>query len=417
MAADVFQLFSQRLGIDLVLHPTQSWSETLRAAKNRQCDLIGTAKATEERRTYLDFTTPYLSFPYVVATRNDQFFIDNFADVLDKTYTAVRDYSLASELRQRYPQLRVREVENNLEGLQQVRDGKAFGYIDATAVVAAALRQNGLVGIRISGQLPIGFEVSIASRNDEPLLHSIMQKAVASLAPEEIKRIQDKWLAVTVQRVVDYTLMWRVLALGTLVLALLGYWNRTLHRAKGQTEQALKALEAAQLQLQQQNQRLEQLSITDRLTQIYNRVKLDSALQYEIQRAARYGYDFGVIMLDVDHFKQVNDTHGHQVGDQVLVDVAWVLRTHTRISDILGRWGGEEFLIICPEIDRDGIARLAEYLRGHIAQHPFPVIQSKTASFGAALYQPQDSAESLVGRADEALYRAKNSGRNRVEMG
>ena len=168
-------------------------------------------------------------------------------------------------------------------------------------------------------------------------------------------------------------------------------------------------------ELEQSNRRLAELSVTDQLTQLYNRAKLDQTLLHEVSRAERYGHGFGLILLDVDHFKQVNDSYGHQVGDQVLVAVAGLLAGHIRAMDILGRWGGEEFLIVCPNTDLEGVGALAEHLRARLAEQSMPTVGTKTASFGAAAWRAGDSVESLVARADQALYAAKEGGRNRVE--
>jgi diguanylate cyclase (GGDEF)-like protein len=162
---------------------------------------------------------------------------------------------------------------------------------------------------------------------------------------------------------------------------------------------------------------LEQLSITDRLTALYNRLKLDETFVTEIERAKRYNTPLSVIILDVDHFKSVNDTYGHQIGDRLLVELADILRVNIRSSDFPGRWGGEEFLVICPQTDLDGVKAVAEKLRAAIASHDFPSVGNKTSSFGVATYQIGESADELMARADAALYRAKENGRNRVEVG
>ena len=163
------------------------------------------------------------------------------------------------------------------------------------------------------------------------------------------------------------------------------------------------------------NRELERLSSTDRLTGLNNRLRLDEACVQELSRAQRYDTPFAVILLDVDKFKSVNDTHGHQVVDRVLMGIATILQQNVRASDILGRWGGEEFLVICPETDGTGGLKLAEHLRGKIEGHLFPHIGSKTSSLGVSEYRSGDSIESLLARADCALYRAKGKGRNRVE--
>ena len=170
-------------------------------------------------------------------------------------------------------------------------------------------------------------------------------------------------------------------------------------------------------ELQEKNAQLELLAVTDPLTGLYNRMKLDKTLAEEVAQGQRYNTDWSVILLDVDHFKDVNDTHGHAVGDSVLVDVANILRNQVRATDLVGRWGGEEFLAVCRGSQPTAAATVAEKLRHSIASHAFPVIGQKTASFGVSKYRAGDTVKSVVARADLALYQAKNSGRNRVCIG
>ncbi|ARJ67812.1 response regulator [Magnetospirillum sp. ME-1] len=160
---------------------------------------------------------------------------------------------------------------------------------------------------------------------------------------------------------------------------------------------------------------LERASITDTLTGLFNRRRLDEAYAHELDRAQRYAKPVSLIISDVDHFKSVNDTHGHQTGDDVLKTIAGLLRSGVRAVDIVGRWGGEEFLVICPDTDLDGAVALAEKLRASIAEEPVATIGSTTASFGVAQYRDGESFKDTVARADTALYRAKINGRNRVE--
>jgi len=159
---------------------------------------------------------------------------------------------------------------------------------------------------------------------------------------------------------------------------------------------------------------VEELSITDQLTKIYNRLKLEIVFNEEIQRSSRYGEPFSVIMLDIDHFKSINDTFGHEVGDKTLIDIAKILKQNSRAVDTIGRWGGEEFVIILPHTNLNSAISYAEILRAKIETHPFEVVQSARASFGVSSYMDGDDIKSILKRADEALYDAKNSGRNRV---
>ncbi|MEA3384174.1 MAG: diguanylate cyclase [Campylobacterota bacterium] len=160
--------------------------------------------------------------------------------------------------------------------------------------------------------------------------------------------------------------------------------------------------------------RVEELSITDQLTQLYNRVKLEDVYISEIQRANRYNQPFSMILLDIDHFKMVNDTYGHDVGDETLKDVANILKQSVRNTDIVGRWGGEEFIVITSQTNLEQTMILAEKIRKNIESHQFKVIGTKTSSFGVSTYHNGDTQETLVKRADDALYKAKHGGRNCV---
>jgi diguanylate cyclase (GGDEF)-like protein len=160
--------------------------------------------------------------------------------------------------------------------------------------------------------------------------------------------------------------------------------------------------------------RVEVAAHTDYLTGAYNRRGIDELIAQEIERTERYGGTFSVVLLDIDHFKSVNDAHGHQAGDGVLQEVVACLRLELRSVDQIGRWGGEEFLLLLPQVDGDEASRAAERLRERVAAHRFEPSGPLTISSGVATWRPGETRAALVARADAALYRAKNGGRNAV---
>jgi len=162
--------------------------------------------------------------------------------------------------------------------------------------------------------------------------------------------------------------------------------------------------------------RIEELSVTDALTQLHNRLKLDETLDREIERASRYQHPLSIILFDIDHFKKVNDTHGHQVGDYVLVQIAKIIKSIVRTTDVAGRWGGEEFLVVCTDTTLQGAIELSGRLRTAIEEYPFEVVGRVTSSFGVAVFKPGMQESTLLAQADKALYRAKDEGRNRVSV-
>jgi diguanylate cyclase len=170
------------------------------------------------------------------------------------------------------------------------------------------------------------------------------------------------------------------------------------------------------VQAQQQADLMRAAANRDYLTGVANRRSIAQSLQHSLASASTRDARFCAILLDIDYFKQINDTHGHEVGDQVLIEVTECLRAEVRNTDVLGRWGGEEFIIIAPDADLSTGTQLAERLRSAIAAQPYEGIGWVTASFGVSESLAGDTPESLVRRADAALYLAKQRGRNRVEI-
>ena len=156
--------------------------------------------------------------------------------------------------------------------------------------------------------------------------------------------------------------------------------------------------------LQVQAVQLEKLATTDALTSAYNRRKFNDLTLAEVERVRRYGHPLSLLILDIDHFKRVNDAHGHEAGDEVLVVLAGLIRAAIRATDSLARWGGEEFVVLSPDVTLEGEAELAERLRAAAAAHDHASVGKVTASFGVAQYRAGETPDELFARADEALY-------------
>ncbi|MBF0572348.1 MAG: diguanylate cyclase [Desulfamplus sp.] len=159
---------------------------------------------------------------------------------------------------------------------------------------------------------------------------------------------------------------------------------------------------------------ISRLAITDKLTGLFNRLKIDEVLQREILKSQRYNSKLSIILADIDNFKCINDTYGHLTGDKILVDVAKIISSRTRKTDLIGRWGGEEFIAICLETDIDNAVSIAEEIRTKIESYTFDIGNSVTLSIGVSTYKFMDSIDTLIARADSALYDAKRSGKNKV---
>ncbi|MGL5090204.1 MAG: sensor domain-containing diguanylate cyclase [Aeromonas sobria] len=166
--------------------------------------------------------------------------------------------------------------------------------------------------------------------------------------------------------------------------------------------------------LQQKVEENRQLAETDALTGAASRYRLERALQLECERARRFHQPFTVIAMDVDNFKQINDSYGHHIGDQTLINVVARVRSHIREIDLLARWGGDEFMVLLPNTGREDALVVASKLQAWMAIDPICPNGPTTMSFGLAEYQLDERKESLMVRADRALYQAKQLGKNQI---
>ena len=304
IAADYMAMFQKQLPIPIRLIPTQTWQESIHQAQERNCDILSLAASTTTRTKYMNFTPPYISLPVVIATTNDKIFINNIDDIAGEKVGIVRGYAIGEEMRSRHPQVEVIDVDSIRDGLQRVENGELYCYIDNLMAIADQIQKNFTGSIKICGRLDVGYNqvnLSVATRNDEPELREIFTKLVLSVTPEEKQAIYNKW--VTIKQIVslDYQLLWSLLGVFGVISAFYAAYAFQLHRY---------------------NKALLKLSETDTLTGLYNRCKLDELLHEKHDLFLRYNSPCGVAILDIDHFKQINDTFGHQTGDTVLVELA-----------------------------------------------------------------------------------------------
>ena len=169
-------------------------------------------------------------------------------------------------------------------------------------------------------------------------------------------------------------------------------------------------------ELQHEKEHLHAISVTDQLTGLRNRFQIREIFQKEKSRAAREHHALSLVILDIDHFKSINDTYGHNTGDRVLQRFAGILKHSVRQYEYVLRWGGEEFLILLPQADAEMAMQIARRLQATIRTTPFPGVGHPTASFGVTVCSVEDTFDTLLSRADKALYQAKQNGRDRIEI-
>ncbi len=407
IAHDFFAHMQAELHIPFKKIKPKTIEESITALITNQADVITAIVPSAEYRDTLAFTKPYIRLPIVIVTRNDQLFIGDLSEIKDKRIGLVRVFSQHQELRAAYPDIEFVEVDSVKAGLSQVRDGKIFGFIGTVPAIAYAIKEHNYYNLKITGTIKEQLPIAAATLRYEQGLQSLLDHAIAAVNEDEKADIVDDWVVVHMEERVDRSLIWQVLAGAGLLIIIVVVWAHKVKRLN------LKISDAYDL-LEQKNRELERLSSINQLTGLYNRHKCEQELAAEIKRANRYGRPLSLIMFDIDWFKAVNDNYGHPAGDTVLRKIAAMLRNRIRTTDIAGRWGGEEFLIICPETGMNGAGELAEQIRADIATFDFSIGQTITISAGVAKYIPDEPVEQLIHRVDECLYAAKHRGKNQV---
>lgn len=394
IVADLMKLLAKKTGLNIEIYPTENWEQSIQASKDGLCMAISSLNSTPEREKWLIFTEPLLNDPNVLISRDDHPFISDLATLKDTSIALLRGSNMAEMFAQDFPNLEIVYTDNEDLGTQLVAEGKVDLTVRSLIVAARTLKSAGWYNLKVSGQLP-GYEnhLRIGVIKSEETLRNIINHGIANITAQEQKHILDRHLnlQVTNQVVTDYTFAYALTGLLLAVIITSLYWMRRLKLV---------------------NDKLLLMARTDALTQLTNRHGLD--LKNDVQRAQRYQRPLSIIMFDIDHFKQINDKFGHLVGDQVLVELSQFFKSNLRKSDIICRWGGEEFLIICFETSLSQAVFLAELLSEKIRTHYFEKVGKVTISGGVTQVTNADNADSLTKRVDSLLYEAKRAGRDQV---
>jgi PAS domain S-box-containing protein len=247
MSADYFNLIRKKIGIPIVLVPTQTWSESIEYAKARKCDIFSLAMATPERLTYMGFTDPYLSIPLVLATQDDQRFIADLTSVKDKLLGVVKGYAFGELLRSKNPDMQIVDVASVSEGLKLVAEGEIYGLIGTLTTVSSNIQKGFSDELKIVGKFDERWELGVATRNDQPLLLNVFNKAINTIDKAEHQQILNRWISVKYEKSADYTMVWRILVVviaGILFLLFRYYTLRKYNRRlKKQNSEILRQAE------------------------------------------------------------------------------------------------------------------------------------------------------------------------------
>ncbi len=406
-AADFMDLIAQRLGITFDIQTEVPWAETLEMARRQEIDMIAGMVHTEAREAYLNFTPSYVTTASIIINDGHKNGYVGDLSMLRGKVVALEKGSFSSDmLRQHYPAIKQIEVKNTALALSLVDSGRADAYVGNAAAASYLIKRMGYRSLFYAGRTEYSSDHSIGVTKNNPLLTSIMTKALDSIDQQTRNQISERWFGMRVYPSVPLKVIIILATISGLLLAIAAYWIFTLRRTR-------KALRRSEQQIRIQ-------ADYDTLTRLVNRRRFYELLTESIIQADEAGTRFGLLFLDLDQFKEVNDTLGHYIGDSLLQRAAKRIQTCVNASDIVARLGGDEFTVIIRNVrskeDLNSVAnRVCEAMSAEflIQNHSIYV----SSSVGITVY-PEDArtADELLINADQAMYDSKDGGRNRYSF-
>ncbi|TVP12918.1 hypothetical protein AYI96_03600 [Shewanella sp. MSW] len=395
------------------LVPTASWQQTLTYLKQQQCVFTPMLNYTSRRAEYLSFTDIYSRSPNVLVSRREQPFLQSMEQVGNRSLVIPRGYRLLDYVRQNYPKIHIMLAETEQQGLEMVSSGEADLFIGSMYSINARIQQSGLFNLKIAAWAGPEDQFRMAVTENSKWMLPDLNRLLAQISDDHRARLYRQWSNMAVLEQTDRGLTWQLMVVITLVFGALLARYRWISKYNRELTAKNQQLEKLRNQLLETNKELEFISTHDPLTKLYNRHYFHRHFAPEHRSDAAQGHT-SLIVIDIDFFKDINDRHGHSVGDSILSDLASLLMEGAREIDLVARWGGEEFMIICPDTDCIQARHLCERLASAMTVYPFSAGVSLSCSFGLTELKPGESIWSAFDRADLALYRAKSEGRNRI---
>jgi len=422
LSADVLDLVQAHTGLKFQAVAAGDRDNNIDRLKRREVDLLTSLRPTTGREQFIAFTSAYVSSPAVVLRRRGDHRPGDLGKMTGERVAVDRGSAAETFLRDTFPGVAMVEVDVAAQGLRDL----VFGDVDACAVNLATasyvIERDRLGGLRVAGETGYFSTLTLGYRKDWPMLGRVLEKGLAQITEAERAQMIARWIPLSdiawwqrpeVQRVLGAASIGTGLLLGGLLL-----WNRALRRAVAQRTDALQKELAERQRLET---RLRTLAEHDPLTGLMNRAALTEALRRSLALATRQKWSVAVVFIDLDKFKAVNDSMGHAAGDELLRQIASRLQGCLRESDLLGRLGGDEFIVVAEAL-HDGPRNAIELTDKLLMQMKRPFLvgdQTLTMGFsaGISLYPGDgDTPETLIANADAAMYQAKEHGRYRAAL-
>ena len=344
------------------------------------------------------YSNPILTIPMGIITSHEKNIITDLSILKGQKIAILKDSNVYAELKSEYTNINFIPIDSSEEAFSLIHEKEIFGFIDNILSLSHQMIKEKLSTVKISGTIPYNLEIRISTNKENFIFIDVINKIIPLIENDEKKEISKKYQLILFEKINDYSWVYKFvfpLLFTIIIILLVNSKMRKEIRKRKKAEEALK-----------------DYSNRDSLTKIFNRAKIDLAIKDEIKDCKSSGEVFSIIFFDIDNFKLINDDFGHIKGDNILKSISSLVSANIRETDIIGRWGGEEFIIILPKTNADKAFILANNLRELIYKNDFNLNRAVTISIGITQYLENDTNKDLIKRADKAMYYVKKQGKN-----
>lgn len=341
------------------------------------------------------YTKPITQIPLVVATKNSKSFISDLSSLEGAKIGILDSLNIKGKLLSLYPKIEFIEFENDDKAIKALNNNNIYGYINNIYSLNSYLSKRNFDDLKINSSLDITLNLYLELNSNDKEFRDILDLGISKIKKDEISTILNSYTQVFVKEHIDYMQFVKIIIPFLIIIALVLYLNYKLYKEIKLRKEAQKDLIS--------------LATKDTLTDIYNRRKIEELCENEIKMANRYKTPFSIIFFDINDFKYINDSYGHHIGDEVLIQVSKVISLNIRATDSFGRWGGDEFLIVLPQTDFNQANSLTSILEEQILNSNFDFDKNLkiSCSFGVYEYKILDTLDNMIRNSDENMYQAK----------
>ena len=389
---DYLNLISQKTGLKFKIITGLTWGELVESFQDKKIDILPAVYYSDSRVEYGSHTQSYYHVRDYIFVKDDSS-IESMQDLRGKTIAIPKGYITGDKIQKIYPDINILQTRSIRDSISSVLNGEADATMEIQAVMSYILKTNAIAGIKVVPQNDFeAYPLRMLVQKDNDTLFSIINKTIRDIDKDEQNTIAKRWINIYYDEFLDKQ---TIIYIGIVFLLMIIIFSTRHHYTD------------------KLNKELRLLASTDSMTKLYNRRYFMEMSKPILDLNKRNKTDIVIAMLDIDKFKNINDTYGHKIGDDVIISFASILQEQCRKSDIISRWGGEEFVILFPTTNIDGALAISEKIRKVVENSVIKLEGNRklkfTVSIGISKFNNESeiNIEASIYRADEALYEAK----------